>query len=76
MYYIMEGSMKYCLNVKTGTLHIKGFCCHTCPTPKEYLIFKTEEDAKNHMGLYIKNCKLCQNKKELRLQEAEKSEEI
>lgn len=59
--------MKYYLNPQSGTLHIEGYCHFTRPAPKEYLKFDTEESAD---GIFTKNCKLCQKKKEEVLRKA------
>lgn len=62
-------SEKYVYNTGTGTLHIKGFCCHSKfkSVPDNYKCFETEQEAYNYAGRKIKPCGLCQNEKEKRL---------
>ena len=57
---------QYLYNEGTGTLHIKGFCCHSkfISLPDNYKCFDTEQEAYNYAGRKIKPCITCQNKKE------------
>lgn len=53
----------YILNEKTGTLHLKNACCHA-HDGMHRSHFRTEQEAKEHGGKYIKMCKICEKEKE------------
>lgn len=55
---------KYLYNIKTGKLHIKGYCCHTEGNRKEYKEFNTESEALAYDGRAVGLCKLCEKKRE------------
>lgn len=58
----------YLYNVKTGTLHIIGYCTHSKGIPdKEHLHFNTQEDAERFAGSTgskINMCKICKKKRD------------
>lgn len=56
--------MIHYLNVKSGTLHIEGYCRFADPAPKEYLKFNSEEEAYSYGGLSVGLCKFCQKKRQ------------
>ncbi len=56
--------MEYLYNEKTGTLHIKGFCCHTKGNCQEFKNFNSYNDALAYDGDSIRMCKTCEKKKE------------
>lgn len=61
---------KYLYNPKRHTLHIKGYCVHTRGNyPDYYLPFSTENEAILYDGRAVSVCKLCQAKKEKKLEE-------
>lgn len=56
----------YCVNPKTRTLHIKGYCHLSSPAPAEWDEFKTEESANIEYEGNLKHCKLCWKKRDAR----------
>lgn len=64
----------YIYNIKTHTLHIKGFCPHANSTPDDinYKSFQTEDEALAFDGRAVSMCKRCQAKRETLLIENSK----
>ena len=59
----------YVLNLKTETLHIENMChCFMCDIKR----FRTEQEATEYAGKFMKMCKLCERKKEKTLKEKKK----
>ena len=57
-------------NPKRHTLHIKGYCIQTQNGyPDYYIPFDTENEALAHDGRAVGWCKLCQKKRELKMEE-------
>lgn len=60
---------KFLYNPKSRTLHIKGYCCHTNGSCREYIPFDTENEAIAHDGRAVGFCKLCLRKREQKMEE-------
>ncbi len=60
---------KFLYNPKTNKLHIKGYCQHTKGLCADYIAFDTENEAIAYDGRAVGMCKLCQNKREKKMEE-------
>ena len=57
----------YVYNLKTHTLHIEGYCCHTFEGMNygnDYKCFESEDAAVIYDGRSVSMCKLCLRKRE------------
>jgi hypothetical protein len=58
-------------NPKRCTLHINGYCMHTKNGyPDYYIPFNTENEAIAYDGRAVGICKLCQKKREQKMEES------
>ena len=61
---------KFLYNPKRNTLHIKGYCVHTKNEyPDYYISFNTENEAIAYDGRAVSVCKICQKKREEKMEE-------
>lgn len=60
---------KFLYNTKTGKLHVKGYCQHTTGLCADYIAFDTENEALAYDGRAVGWCKLCQKKREQKMEE-------
>ena len=61
---------KYLYNSRSNTLHIKGYCTHTKNGyPDYYIPFNTENEAIAYDGRAVGMCKICQKKREEKMEE-------
>lgn len=54
----------YFYNIRTGALHINGYCGQSNPYPCDIKFFDTEKEARDFAGEKIFMCKSCQKKRE------------
>lgn len=63
-------SEKFLYNSKTNKLHISGYCMHTKKGYFENFIpFNTENEAISYDGRAVSMCKICQKKREKKMEE-------
>ncbi len=61
---------KFLYNPRTHTLHIKGYCTHTKGHVEDcYIPFDTENEAIAYDGRAVGMCKICQKKREEKMEE-------
>ena len=56
---------KYFYNMRTGTLHIEGFCKESKIKPYHIQYFASEQEALGFDGRSVRMCKRCQKRREL-----------